>query len=186
MSMISPMPFCPSLEPWKKLTPVQVRISKPRIHHGGASLPLGASYNCLSLMMAFITSSNKPAMKNPTMGESTSDLPMLPACAQSTPLVPLRACINWLAMPTPIIEPIMVCELEAGSPSHQVPRFQIMAATSNANTMANPAPLPTCRINSTGSSETIPNATAPEDSTTPMKLQKPDQVTAICGSREWV
>ena len=35
MSMISPMPFWPSLEPWKKLTSVQVRIRMPRIHHGG-------------------------------------------------------------------------------------------------------------------------------------------------------
>ena len=33
-------------------------------------------------------------------------------------------------MPTPIIEPISVCELEAGRPNHQVPRFQIIAATS--------------------------------------------------------
>jgi hypothetical protein len=30
-----PMPFCPSLEPWKKLTSVQVRMRMPRIHQGG-------------------------------------------------------------------------------------------------------------------------------------------------------
>src|SRR6202047_440386 len=29
--MISPIPFCPSLEPWAKLTPVQVKISKPHM-----------------------------------------------------------------------------------------------------------------------------------------------------------
>src|SRR5919204_2943746 len=34
--MISPIPFCPSFEPWAKLTPVQVKISRPRIHHAGA------------------------------------------------------------------------------------------------------------------------------------------------------
>src|SRR5271170_1821882 len=186
MSMMRPMPFWPSFEPWKKLTPVQVRISKPRIHHGGGSSPLGASYSCLSLMRAFIPNSSNPATKNPTMGESTSDLPMLPACAQSTPLVPLRACINWLAMPTPMIEPIMVCELEAGNPNHHVPRFQIIAATSSANTIANPALLPTCRINSTGSSETIPNATAPLESSTPIKFHIPDHTTATCGSSECV
>ena len=28
--MISPMPFCPSLEPWKKLTSVQVRMRMPQ------------------------------------------------------------------------------------------------------------------------------------------------------------
>ena len=41
--MISPMPFCPSLDPWKKLTPVQVKISIPRIQKGGGSVPFGAS-----------------------------------------------------------------------------------------------------------------------------------------------
>ena len=33
----------------------------------------------------------------------------------------------------------MVWEEEAGSPSHQVPRFQMIAAISSANTMAKPA-----------------------------------------------
>ena len=37
----------------------------------------------------------------------------------------------------------------------------MIAAISSANTMAKPALLPTCRINSTGSSETMPKATAP-------------------------
>ena len=64
-------------------------------------------------------------------------------------------------MPTPMIEPISVCELEAGRPRYQVPRFQMIAAISSANTMAKPALLPTCRISSTGSSETMPKATAP-------------------------
>jgi hypothetical protein len=62
----------------------------------------------------------------------------------------------------------------------------MIAATSNAKTMANPALLPTCKINSTGSSETMVNATAPEETMTPAKLQMPDHTTAICGSREWV
>ena len=39
--MMSPMPFCPSLEPWKKLTPVQVSTSRPRIQKGGGSVPCG-------------------------------------------------------------------------------------------------------------------------------------------------
>ena len=34
----------------------------------------------------------------------------------------------------------MVCELEAGSPNHQVLRFQMMAAMSSAKTMEKPAP----------------------------------------------
>jgi hypothetical protein len=97
-----------------------------------------------------------------SMGESSSDLPILSAWAQSTPLVPDFRLINWLAMPTPIIEPISVRELEAGKPSHQVPRFHKMAAISSAKTIAKPALLPTCKINSTGSRETMPTATAPD------------------------
>ncbi len=85
-----------------------------------------------------------------------------------------------------MIEPINVCELEFGMPKYQVPRFQMMAAVNSANTMANPAPLPTCRISSTGSSEMMPKATAPVESTTPMKFHMPDQATAMCGSSEWV
>ncbi len=37
----------------------------------------------------------------------------------------------------------------------------MMAAISRANTIAKPAPEPTCRISSTGSSEMMPKATAP-------------------------
>ncbi len=84
----------------------------------------------------------------------------------------------WLAIPTPIIDPINVCELEAGKPKYQVLRFQIMAATSRAKTMANPALLPTCRINSTGNREMIPTATSPVEVSTPRKFQKPDHTTA--------
>ncbi len=50
------------------------------------------------------------------------------ACAQSTPLVPLLACMNWLASPTPMMEPTMVCVLDDGRPRYHVPRFQMMAA----------------------------------------------------------
>jgi hypothetical protein len=186
ISMINPIPFCPSFEPWKKLTPVQVRMSIPRIHHGGGSVPAGASYSCLSFTNALSARKSVAASAKPNTGESRSERPILPACAQSTPLVPERAVMIWFAMPTPMIEPIKVCELEAGRPNHQVPRFHRIAATNNAKTIANPAPEPTCKINSTGSSETMPNATAPVELTTPAKFQKPDQTTAICGSRECV
>ena len=35
-------------------------------------------------------------------------------------------------------------------------------------------------------SETMPNATTPEEKRTPAKFQAPDHTTAICGSSEWV
>ena len=61
-----------------------------------------------------------------------------------------------------------------------------MAEISKAKTMAKPAPEPTFRISSTGSSETTANATAPEESSTPIRFHIPDHITAMCGSREWV
>ena len=41
--MMRPIPFCPSLDPCAKLTPVQVRSSKQRIQNGGGASPTGAS-----------------------------------------------------------------------------------------------------------------------------------------------
>jgi hypothetical protein len=55
-----------------------------------------------------------------------------------------------------MIDPISVCELEAGSPSHQVPRFQMMAPISRAKTIAKPVPDPACRMSSTGSRAMMP------------------------------
>src|SRR5258707_13870659 len=89
-----------------------------------------------------------------------------------------------LASPTPIIEPTKVCELDAGSPKYQVPTFQIIAEISSAKTIAKPAPDPTFRTSSTGNNATMPNATAPLDVSTPIKLQKPDQTTATTGRSE--
>ena len=85
-----------------------------------------------------------------------------------------------------MIEPISVCEEEAGSPSHQVPRFQMIAASNRANTMANPDFEPTCRISSTGNSAMMPKATAPLENSTPRKLNSPDHMTATLGGSECV
>ena len=88
--------------------------------------------------------------------------------------------------PTPITEPISVCELDAGRPNDQVPRFQIIAAINSAKTIAKPALDPTCRISSTGNSEMMPKATAPEDHSTPSRLKVPDHTTAILAGSERV
>src|SRR5580704_8526180 len=139
ISMMRPMPFWPSFEPWAKDTPPQVRMRRPRIHPGGAALPLGSWYRAWLRTSAFKTNSSSAAKTKPITGESSSDQPIFAAWPQSTPLVPSRPCIKALATPTPMIEPIMVWEEEAGSPSHQVPRFHMMAAIKSANTMAKPA-----------------------------------------------
>ena len=61
-----------------------------------------------------------------------------------------------------------------------------MAAISSANTMANPELEPTCSINSTGSNEMMPKATAPLEVSTPRKLKQPDQTTAALAGMELV
>ena len=126
------------------------------------------------------------ATPNPINGDTSNVWKTLLTCDQSTPLVPDLGDISWFAMPTPMIEPTIVCELDAGRPSHHVPRFQSMAANSSAKTIAKPAPLPTCRISSTGSSVIMLKATAPFETRTPAKFSTPEYTTAMCGSRECV
>ncbi len=62
-----------------------------------------------------MTSSKSPAAQKPTSGEIRSALPIEVACAQSTPEVASWPRAMALAMPTPMIEPISVCELDAYS-----------------------------------------------------------------------
>src|SRR5580692_5057175 len=130
--------------------------------------------------------SSAAARTKPNSGDNNSALAIPAACDQSTPEVPSRPRSSALVMPTPMIDPIRVCELEAGRPKYQVPTFQMIAAINSANTMAKPAPLPTCRINSTGSSDTMPKATAPDDISTPNRLNRPDHTTATLAGIERV
>jgi hypothetical protein len=71
--MIRPMPFCPSFEPWAKLTPVQVRIRTPRIHHGGGPVLFGSLYNSGFRATSFNASSRRPDAQKPMSGESSSE-----------------------------------------------------------------------------------------------------------------
>ena len=89
--------------------------------------------------MDFSSSNRAAASAKPNIGESSNASPTSFAFPQSTPDVPPRPCSSALAMPTPMIEPIRVCELDAGSPNDQVPRFQMIAAIRSAKTMAKPA-----------------------------------------------
>ncbi len=62
----------------------------------------------------------------------------------------------------------------------------MIAAISRAKTIAKPALVPTCRMSSTGSSETIVKATAPLETSTPARFHMPDHTTAILAGRECV
>ena len=85
-----------------------------------------------------------------------------------------------------MMDPMSVWELEAGRPSHHVPRFQTMAETRSEKTIANPAAELTLSTSSTGRRATMPKATAPEDVSTPMRFQMPDHTTAGVGLSVWV
>src|ERR1700744_6599910 len=152
----------------------------PRIHHGGGWSPFGSPNSAgVALDSTALRMNRRPAASTkPNSGDSSSAFPMPAACDQSTPEVPLRPRSRALVMPTPMIDPIRVCELDAGSPKYQVPTFQMIAAINRANTIAKPPLLPTCRISSTGTSETMPKATTPLDSNTPNRGNRPDQTMA--------
>src|ERR1700712_91431 len=119
-------------------------------------------------------------------GENSRDFPTASAWPQSTPDVPDVPCNIWFISPTPITDPISVCELDDGIPTAHVPRFQMIAAISKAKTIANPCDVPTPKISSTGSNCKMPNATAPLDTSTPRKFHAPDQTTARFGASECV
>ena len=56
-------------------------------------------------------------MTKPMSGGKRRALKTLVAfVSQSTPLMPLWPLMSWLAMPTPMMEPMRVWELEAGRP----------------------------------------------------------------------
>jgi hypothetical protein len=137
-------------------------------------------------MLHLRSNNNAAASAKPNKGDSSNASPTSFAFDQSTPDVPLRTCSSAFATPTPMMEPTRVCELDAGSPKPQVPRFQIIAAIRCAKTIAKPALLPTCRISSTGKSEIMPKATAPEDARTPARLNIPDHTTAKFAGSERV
>ena len=121
------------------------------------------------------------------IGENTRALTVSATLAQFTPSPKAASGLKSEFMsPTPTIEPISVCELEAGRPRYQVPTFQMIADTSSENTIANPAPEPTLITSSTGSKATMPNATAPEEVRTPIRFHMPDHTTATGGFNELV
>ena len=130
------------------------------------------------LTNAFIKSNSKAAPKKPTKGDTNSAIKTSFAFAQLTPSPKTRPAKSELAKPTPMMEPTKVCELEAGNPRYQVPKFQMMAEMSSENTIAKPAPEPTFNTNSTGKRDTTEYATKPVDVKTPSRLNKPDQTTA--------
>ncbi len=91
--------------------------------------------------------------------------------------------IKLFASPTPRIDPIKVWELETGNPYHQVPRFQIMPASNKESTITMDRTDELSVSRSTGKRLTMANATAVPPSSTPRKLQTPENKTAGVGRK---
>ncbi len=68
ISMISPMPFCPSLPPCAKLTAVQVKISRERMPQGGGLPVSGSLHSFLSRRSGLAISSSTAAPAKPISG----------------------------------------------------------------------------------------------------------------------
>src|SRR5260370_35150133 len=109
-------------------------------NHGGGGFPYGSQNS------AGVTCSNNiwrannrtAASATPNSGDSSSALPIVAACVQSTPEVPSRPRSSALVMPTPRIDPITVCELEAGAPQYRGATFQESAALYSATAKEQP------------------------------------------------
>ena len=92
ISMMSPIPFWPSFEPWAKLTPVQARTSSARTPSGGGrSVGAGACSSGLRNARRAARRASQ-ATKKPRKGLTTSERSTWPAFAQLTPWPNPRRC----------------------------------------------------------------------------------------------
>lgn len=78
-----------------------------------------------------------------------------------------------------------VCELDAGSPRYQVPKFQIIAAIRRARTADTPNAIPELAILSSGRSFMMAIATPVPPRTTPRKLKNAASMTAFFAESEF-
>ena len=93
--------------------------------------------------------------------------------------------MKFITSETQRIEPIRVCELDAGSPMYQVPKFQMIAAMRSESTTVIPNDIEELAILSSGRSFIIPMATPVPPIATQRKLKNAARTTAFRGSREF-
>src|SRR6516164_7732214 len=97
-------------------------------------------------MSALATKRRMAEQIKPTSGEINSDKNVSCTFPQFTPSPNTwPGEMSEFASPTPMIDPIKLCELDAGSPRYQVPAFQMIAEINKAKTIAKPALDPTLR-----------------------------------------
>src|ERR1039457_4619820 len=156
-----------------------------RIQMGGGFFAAGSLNICLFFMSFRNNIINNMAKPNPNIGDIRSESPTSMTFDQlrATDVLPGS---NINAIPSPKIEPIRVCELEQGIPIYHVARFQIIAVTIKANTIAMLWERLLSIRTSEGRRLIIPIATAIPPTLTPIKFQNPDQMTATVGLSECV
>ena len=122
------------------------------------------------------------ASTNPTKGERRRDSKVsITLCHGSI----TELSENFITSDTPSIEPIRVCELDAGSPMYHVPKFQIIAAIRSERTAQIQNAIPELAILSRGRSFIIPIATQVPQTTTPKKLKNAARRTAFLALSEF-
>ena len=89
-------------------------------------------------------------------------------------------------MPTPMIEPISVCELEAGKPEPPGAEIPDDRGDQQREDHREARAAADLQNQLDRQQRNDAEATAPLEASTPRKFQKPDQTTAMCGSSECV
>ena len=157
-----PMPFWPSFEPCAKLTPVQVRMSNPRIQNGGGAVPSGATYS------SRFGIEHLRDQEQQGRADESDERRQQQRLADVDGLRPVDAARAGLRRHHLVGDPdaddradqrVRARRRQAEVPGAEIPDDRRRSAARRPS--RNPAALPTCRISSTGSSETMPNATAP-------------------------
>lgn len=92
---------------------------------------------------------------------------------------------EYITSETQSIEPTSVCELDAGIPRYQVPKFHRIAAMSRASTAQTQNAIDSWAIFSRGRSFIIPMATPVPPITTQRKLKNAARITDFFAEREF-
>jgi hypothetical protein len=153
---------------------------------GGTSFTGGSSIACVPRNTRRATSRRSAAARNPKSGEITSESIVSATLPRLIPWPNTCPARMELARPTPRMEPMRVCELDAGMPRYQVPRFQMIAESSKERMVAMPMPEPPATTRSSGRSLMMPIATEMPPMSTPLKLKNAETSTAVVGLSAWV
>ena len=147
---------------------------------GGGDFFLGSLKISLFLTVFFKIYIKIIAAAKPNRGDKSRACPISIALSQLIEEIPLFEASGNKACPTPIpiMEPISVCELDAGIPKYHVPTFQRIAESNNANAMAMEWYTSASMRSSVGNSPIILIVTPTPPVRRPRKFMKPDQTTA--------